>query len=84
MATPKQWTEVLREGTIEVPSMDDELNDDGYTFQEWMRKADTVVSGHCGLSCDDLGDGPSWSSWHAGMSPKEYAEELLREEDFPF
>ena len=60
------------------------VNDDGYMFKEWLRKADRCIEAVCGLGLDDLPDGPSWDSWNDGVKPKDYAIMMLEEEGFPF
>ena len=68
-----------------IPTMTtDATNDDGLTFKQWYAAANKVCSGISGLTLDDLADGPSWDHWHDGCSPREYAEELLENEGFPF
>jgi len=62
----------------------DKVNDDGYMFKEWFRKADRCIEAVCGLGLDDLPDGPSWDSWNDGVKPKDYAIMMLEEEGFPF
>ena len=62
----------------------DKVNENGYTFKEWLRKADRCIAAVCGLGLDDLPDGPSWDSWDDGVKPKDYAIMILEEEGFPF
>jgi len=54
------------------------------TFDAWYRKVDGHVASICGLGVDDLADGASWDSWDSCVSPAEYAEMLLEDNDFPF
>lgn len=64
--------------------MNIQTNEQGLTFQQWFDEANTACESLCGLGLDDLADGPSYDSWESGMSPREYAEEILEEEGFPF
>ena len=59
-------------------------NENGETFAAWYAAANKVCSGISGLTLDDLADGPSWDAWNDGVPPREYAEELLSNEGFPF
>lgn len=52
------------------------------TFEVWYAAVNAAVAAICGLSADDLADGPSRDSWEDGMSAKAYARMLLREEGF--
>ena len=56
-----------------------EVNEDGYTFKEWLLKADRYIEVICGLALDDLVDGPSRASWNDGVKPKDYAIMMLEE-----
>ena len=62
----------------------DKVNENGYTFKEWLRYGDRYVEVICGLGLDDLPDGPSRESWNDGVRPKDYAIMMLEEEGFPF
>jgi hypothetical protein len=52
-------------------------------FEAWYSAADKVCGAICGLGIDDLPDGPSWDSWDAGMTPREYVMDRLESEGFP-
>ena len=52
------------------------------TFEVWYAAVNAAVAAICGLSADDLSDGPSYASWESGMGAKAYARMLLREEGF--
>ena len=64
--------------------MADKRNDDGHTFEEWMRLVDNEVVSISGLSVHDLADQPFWDMWNDGCPPSEAAHETLEEEGFPF
>ena len=59
------------------------LNCDGLSYTVWMRRVNTWLIAQCGLSSDDLADGPSWDMWNSGVTPAEYGQELLDENGFP-
>lgn len=61
-----------------------EIDDERERFQAWYRKVDAIVSSIAGIGIDDLADGPSFDSFRDGASPREYAEERLADEGFPF
>lgn len=63
--------------------MVEEVNDDGLTFREWMRKVNGILAARCGLTANDLADGPSWDTWNDGGSPEDYASDLLYDNGFP-
>lgn len=55
-------------------------NCEGITYDRWIDKANAYIAEKTeGLSLDDLPDGPSWDSWHAGESPEEYAASILED-----
>jgi hypothetical protein len=56
----------------------------GLTFEEWKAEVNGHVLRIAGVTCDDIGDAEYWSSWNAGVTPKEMAVEALAESDFPF
>jgi hypothetical protein len=60
----------------------DSVNDNGLTFKEWFRLADSAVCAVCGLGLDDLPDGNSWYAWDDNESPVNYARMILEEEGF--
>ena len=64
--------------------MSTKTNDSGLTFKQWLAEANAACEEICGLGLNDLADGPSWDMWNDDCPPREYAEELLVEEGFPF
>lgn len=63
----------------------DDLADNSIlTYSEWMKEVDKHILKIAGVTSDDLADGPSRSQYDSGVSAKEYAEELLEDEGFPF
>ena len=58
---------------------EDTVNEDGYTFVDWLLKADRYVEAICGLALDDLVDGPSRNCWLDAVKPKDYAIMMLEE-----
>lgn len=61
-----------------------EYNDDGTTYDAWMKAADAYVASVAGVGIHDLADGPSADAWLDCVPPEEYAIGLLVEEGFPF
>ena len=54
-------------------------NEDGYTFLEWLLKADFYNSQFCGLAFDDLVDDQTRACWNDGVKPEDYAIMKLEE-----
>lgn len=61
-----------------------EVDDERARFNAWYAQVDAVCTSIAGVGIDDLADGPSWDSWASGATPREYAEERLADEGFPF
>lgn len=55
----------------------------GKTFRAWYNQCDQLIATICGLSLDDLADGPSWEAWSDEITPAEYVYERLDDAGFP-
>ena len=53
------------------------------SYGEWMKQADRHCAAISGVSINDLADGASRDAFDDGVSPEDYAEELLANEGFP-
>ncbi len=52
------------------------------TFKEWMELVDKALEAICGLSSLDLADQTFYDWFESEMSPKEAAQETLKNEGF--
>ena len=53
------------------------------TLREWMAKVDAQLRAICGLTSSDLADQPFGDWFEDGVSPREAAKRMLRDEGFP-
>ena len=53
------------------------------TYEQWMRKVNSLVIIRTGMSVDDLADWPSRDCYEAGETPEEALETLAEYQDFP-
>jgi hypothetical protein len=61
-----------------------DTNENGLTFDDWIRDVDQELIRICGLGSRDLADFPSWDLWHDGVPPVEAAGVCLVEwNDYP-
>lgn len=64
------------------PAMD--VNEDGLTFEAWLKEVDRYLLRICGLTAECLADWPSRDNWTDGLAPAEAAAVCLLEwNDFP-
>lgn len=48
-------------------------------FKDWLGEVDDYLRSKTGLTHDDFADGPSNDSWRGGVTPEDYARQLLEE-----
>lgn len=53
------------------------------TFAEWLKAVDTYLLSVAGITHMDLSDGASNDRWTSGVTPENYAKELLESDGFP-
>ena len=59
------------------------LNCDGLSYTVWMRRVNTWLIAQCGLSSDDLADGPSWDMWELRGYARRIRAGIARRKRFP-
>lgn len=57
--------------------MQDDKNDQGETFEQWLAKVDKVLVARIGFDHMDLEDFLSFDAWDDGMTAEEGAEACL-------
>jgi hypothetical protein len=63
--------------------MEQERNDNGHTYGQFMVLCDEYCLDHAGVSIEDLADGCSRDAWKDSVDPEEYAGGRLGAEGFP-
>ena len=58
-----------------------DINIDGLTLAQWLKKVDTIVAGRIGLTSADLADFCSYDLWADGASPADAAGECIAGDD---
>lgn len=53
--------------------MSTDINEDGLTFEAWLREVDRQLLDRCGFTSEGLADFPAWDNWRDGLSPVEGA-----------
>ena len=61
----------------------EQRNLNGETFAQWYARANDYCSRRCGLTLDDLADGPSWDAWADETDYRTYVQDILTSEGFP-
>ena len=59
------------------------VNDDGQTFDAWLKEVDQELESICGLGTIDLTDVDYWNMWDWCEPVHDAALEVLRENDYP-
>lgn len=64
------------------PPTEAELNSDGMTYDNWLKRVNAILDEETGMTLDDFADRNTWDAWNAGEDPDEYADTVLEEEGF--
>lgn len=52
------------------------------TYEQWMKKVDSLIGAKTGLSVDDLADYPTRDWFESGMTPQEACQDILEGEGY--
>lgn len=53
-------------------------------FEQWMKEVDAILVATTGaFDSGDLIDYPYWDAWNDGASPRDVADDVLRENGWP-
>ena len=51
------------------------------SFEDWMKRIDSILIGKIGLGVNDLVDRDWWSAWNDELEPDEAIETLIADPD---